>query len=937
MRVHILLFAAFLMATGEMSAQETVHFASVSGRVTDPSGAVVQGARVTSRQTETNLTRSVETDVEGRFRFPYLPVGPYEIVVRRAGFADASRSVTLTVGAAFELTILLNLAAAETNVTISSEVAVLEGARSQIAGTVPQAEITNLPLNGRSFLDVALLIPGVSSTNTGSTQLFPETSAVPGQGISINSQRNFSNSFIVDGLSANDDAAGLSGVLYGLDVVRELQVVTSGGQAEFGRALGGYVSVVTKSGTNQTHGDLYGYFRNQRLNANNALSGTKLPLTQAQYGASLGGPAVRDRTFYFTNFEQRRLNQSGLVTINPVNVAVINARLTSVGYQGPLIATGQYPNPVHNTNFFFKGDHVFGEKDLFSIRYALYDVASENSRGVGGLSAVTAAAGLDNTDQTVAASNILTVSSRTVNETRAQFTHSSLAAEPNDTVGPSVTIAGVASFGRLSGSPTGRLNDLFEIADNLSYQRGAHAIRLGADFLYNSTTITYPRSIRGGYSFSSLANFLNGVYNNAGFTQTFGNSLVAQSNPNVGVYAQDEWKLKPRFTLNVGLRYDLQFLETVGTDTNNISPRAGFAWTPFESRTTVVRGSFGLFYDRVPLRAVANALLSSRNTTTITDTSQVSVSLSPAQAGAPVFPNIIGSLPPAVLANFTTMLSPMKSAYSVQGSFEVERQLGSRAAISLGYLHLRGLHLINSVNQNVPGCVASGTNNGCRPNPNFANNSRYSPDANSRYDGLTVSFLQRPRPWGNYRISYTYSKALANVGEFFFSSPIDNFNVWKDWGRSDDDQRHRLVFNGIVQSPSGPARSVWQHLSHDFQLSGMLQYTSALPFNITAGTNTVQGTAARPLLNGDFIPRNAGTGFDLFTVNVRLSRVFQLSERVRLLGIAEAFNALNHVNGATLNGTFGSGAYPTNPLPTFRQTTSVLDPRTLQLAVRLTF
>jgi hypothetical protein len=140
---------------------------------------------------------------------------------------------------------LLSVAATETSLTVTGEATVLEAARSQIAGTVLQTEIRTLPLNGRNFLDLALLVPGVSPTNTRSTQLFPETSAVPGQGISVSSQRNFSNSFIVDGLSANDDAAGLSGIFYGLDVVQEFQVVTSGGQAELGRALGGYSNVVT--------------------------------------------------------------------------------------------------------------------------------------------------------------------------------------------------------------------------------------------------------------------------------------------------------------------------------------------------------------------------------------------------------------------------------------------------------------------------------------------------------------------------------------------------------------------------------------------------------------------------------------------------------------------------------------------------------------------
>ena len=292
-------------------AQETVNSASVSGRVTDPSRQVVQGAQVTARQTDTNLTRSGFTDHEGRFRFPYLRVGPYEIKVQAKGFAEVTRSLSLTVGAAYELPISLAIGTTETKVTVTDEALVLEAARSQIAGTVSQTEVKSLPLNGRNFLDLALLVPGVSPTNTASTQLFPETSAVPGQGISVSSQRNFSNNFIVDGLSANDDAAGLSGIFYGLDVVHEFQVVTSGGHAEFGRALGGYINMVTKSGTNSMHGSLYGFLRNKRFNAANALSHTKLPLTQGQYGAGLGGPLIQDRTFFYSNFEQRLLNQSG--------------------------------------------------------------------------------------------------------------------------------------------------------------------------------------------------------------------------------------------------------------------------------------------------------------------------------------------------------------------------------------------------------------------------------------------------------------------------------------------------------------------------------------------------------------------------------------------------------------------------------------------------
>jgi hypothetical protein len=919
-------------------AQETIHSASISGRVTDPSAGVVSEAVVTARHLETNQIRSTMTDREGRFRLPYLKVGLCEIRVEKRGFGRLTRRLDLRAGSAFELPIALAIGETMTEVTVSAEATMLDAARTQIAGTVLQSEVDSLPLNGRSFLDLALLVPGVSPTNTASTQLFPETSAVSGQGISISSQRNFSNNFIVDGLSANDDAAGLSGVFYGLDTVEEFQVVTSGGQVELGRALGGYIHVVTKSGTNQLHGDFYGYLRNQRFNATNGLSRTKLPHTQTQYGAGLGGPIARDRTFYFTNLEQRRLNQSGLVTISPANVAAVNARLAEVGYPGPPVTTGLYPNPVHNTTFLGKIDQKLSARDQFSVRYSLYDVAARNSRGAGALSAPSASSHLDNRDQTIAASNVVTLSPRTVNETRGQYTRSNLAAPPSDPLGPAVNIAGVASFGTSSGSPTGRSNHLYEMVNNLSHQAGAHAIRVGASFLFNDTTIVYPRSIRGSYSFSSLNNFLNGTYNNQGFSQTFGETTVSQKNPNVGLYAQDEWKVTPRFTVNAGLRYELQFLDTIATDTNNVSPRFGIAWAPFDSRRTVIRASGGLFYDRIPLRALANALLSAGNTTEVSRLRQIGVSLSPGQSGGPRFPAILTELVPTVtLPNLATMDRGMQNAFSQQASFEIEQQVGRRGTLSAGFQHLRGLHLIINVNQNVPTCAVSGNNNGCRPNLNYANHTQYSSLADSNYNAMHISYVQRPVRFGHFRLSYTYSKALNNVGEFFFSGPIDHYNIWRDYGRSDDDQRHRLVVQGGIHSSMAPAKTVWQHIANGFQFSGMFQYYSALPFNIVAGSTTIQGTQARPMVNGAFIPRNAGTGFDFVGLSTRLSRTFRLQEALRMEVLAEAFNALNRFNGVTRNTTFGSGTYPTNPLPAFGQVTSVAEPRSVQFAARLRF
>jgi hypothetical protein len=200
-----------------------------------------------------------------------------------------------------------------------------------------------------------------------------------------------------------------------------------------------------------------------------------------------------------------------------------------------------------------------------------------------------------------------------------------------------------------------------------------------------------------------------------------------------------------------------------------------------------------------------------------------------------------------------------------------------------------------------------------------------------------VSFVQRAADWGQYRVSYTLSKSMNNVGEFFFSSPIDPFDLSKDWGRSDDDQRHRLVVHGSVNSSMEPATTTWEQISHGFQLSAILQAYSSLPFNITSGVTTIQGTAGRPIVDGEFIERNAGIGSDFFSLSARLTRSFRLAGRVELEALAEGFNLTNHRNVLTRNTTFGTGAYPTNPVPSFNQITAVGEPRSFQFGLRVRF
>ena len=548
------------------------------------------------------------------------------------------------------------------------------------------------------------------------------------------------------------------------------------------------------------------------------------------------------------------------------------------------------------------------------------------------------------TNHTFAVSNVATLSPRTFNETRAQFSYDDLSAPPNDQTGPAVNISGVATFGRSTSSPTGRRNYLGELFDNLVLQRGAHTLKTGVDFLYNDT-ITFPQSLRGSYSFSSLATFLAGTYNSQGYTQNFGTPVVQQNNPNVGFYIQDEWKVRPALTLNVGVRYDLQWLQTINTYTNNVTPRIGVAWSPFPNQGTAVRASYGLFYDRIPLRPLANALLSANNTIDPLQARFLSFSFSPTDAGAPRFPAVATAPPAVARPNFTTMDPNIQSPYAQQASLEVEQQLSSVSTLSISYQHVRGIDLIAAINTNI-------NLDGSRPDPTRGNIKPYSSKFDSYYDGLEVSYLRRPVSWGSMRLSYTLSKAIDNLGEFFFSSPINNFNLRQDRSRSDDDQRHRVVLNAMLNSPASAAHGFVEHLTHGWKLNGILQYYSSLPFNIVTGTTTRQATSQRPCapglnlvgtnpctqaLEGAVIGRNAGHGFDSFTLNTRLSREFALTERLKLEGIAQAFNTLNHRNNLIPIATWGTGAYPTNPNANFGQPTAVGDPRSVQLAARDSF
>jgi hypothetical protein len=916
----------FLLSATPVVGQQTVTSATLSGRVEDASGAVVSGASLSATSVDTNQKQTATTDYEGRYRFPYLQVGSYKLAIEAQGFAPLTRELTVAVGQALDLPITLEVSGVSAQVNITSDVPMIETVRTQVTETIRPDEINQLPLNGRNYLDLALLVPGVSPTNTGSNQRFAETSAVPGQGISIAGQRNLYNSFVVDGVSANDDAADLTGTYYSEEVINQFQVITSGGIAEFGRASGGVVNIITKSGTNDWRGNLYGFARNQRFDARNPLAPTKDLLTQAQCGGTISGPIKRNRTFFFANFEQTRRNYSAVLTIAPAAVTSINNRLNAGGYKGPLLGTGVVPASFDTTNFFARVDHKLNDRNQLSARYSLYHIIADNSRTVGGLNAVSRGSGLDDTDQTVAISNITMLSSRTLNEARFQYTNSRLGAPINDTIGPAVGISGVANFGTATSSPLARDINLFEAVDSVSTQRRNHSPKAGVDFLYNRVNIVFPGALQGVYAFNSLSNFLTGNYST--YQQAFGAPSQFQSNPNVGVFGQDEWRVRPSFTINAGLRYDLQFLPSpIQTDTNNVAPRLGLAYAPGD-RKTVIRASFGIYYDRIPLRATSNALQRD-------GTKYLVVQLSPTQAGAPIFPNVLTVQPSTFLTkpNITRIDPNIEASYSEQANVQVERELPGNALISVGYLHLRVLHIIASRNVNVPTVpVSAGVPNLGRPDPNWGNISRYESSGDSYYNGMVVSFNKRAAHWATLRVSYTLSKTTDDAGNFFFSTPQNNFNLRDDMGRSDNDQRHRLVLSGSFQSPPQGKEEGLRRALQGFQLSYIFTYASRLPFNILLGSdrNLDTNNNDRPVGVG----RNTGRGFDFAAFDLRLSRRFRITERVGLDVLAEGFNLFNRANFGVPNNTFGPG---TTPNATFGQPTAAFDPRQFQFGLKVSF
>lgn len=544
-------------------AQAQMSSADLKGAVRDPAKALISGATVTATHLATNISRSTTTSSTGDYRIPLLPPGEYDIKVEMKGFtAQLRRGVTLTVGQTAVIDFDLQVRQVSTQVeVVSGEIPVIEAERTQQADTLTQKPIQNLPINGRNFLSFALLAPGVVEENpTFASNLLPQ---IPTSHLNFAGQNGRANSVTVDGVDNNDIAVNGVRPTISQEAVQEFQINRSNFNAEFGRAAGGAINIVSKSGANQFRGNVYNYFRHERLDARNAFA-TYLekdpPFKRNQPGFTLGGPVVKERAFFFAAYEGLFRRESAFTTIlndpsilrpTPGQQSLINLfkSLPALAASGQQIedllttsATSSFPSaenpipynritydlltraqgafPVQETQSVgsLRLDHSVSERDQILFRYSLTN-NSQHGVGVGGLNAPSTSFDIALRDHALVFGENHTFSGRAYNEFRFQFARNVFNVDTSDPFGPRINLSGIGRFGRDFNNPTDRTQRRIQLVDNLSYLRGRHSFKMGGDF--NRFTFDALLGIfRGGdLSFTRLPIPLSSVFGESNAAQ----------------------------------------------------------------------------------------------------------------------------------------------------------------------------------------------------------------------------------------------------------------------------------------------------------------------------------------------------------------------------------------------------------------------------------
>ncbi len=969
-RLIVALAVLFLAAAPPALAQNSVG-GDFEGVVRDATGGVLPGATLVLTNVDTGVARTTVTNETGRYRMAAMPAGAYRLEVSLDGFATVQRAgLALEVGQVLTVDITLPPAGVSQEVTVTAAAPVIERGRTQTGAVVTRTEIENLPSNGRDFLSFSTVVAGVTGQQMSGQ----------GSGISFNGQRARSNNVSLDGVDANGALNGNTRQTISQEAVREFQVVTSQFAPEFGRASGGLVNIVSRSGTNEFRGNAFIYARDESMDARNAFVTEGKPEFQRQnYGATLGGPLRRNRTFFFGAFERMQRDESGVITISQSALDTINATLAARPIPGSpvkAITTGVYPIKRRDTLASLKLDHSLSPSNTLTLRYTYGKSVEENAGGVGigGLVSESGGGGMDGVDQSFLGSWTSIFSPALLGEARLQVAPRELTQYANDAIGPRVVISGVATWGRNTNFPVILDETTTQGSYTLSWQKGRHFFKAGGDITHVAATSSFPVSFGGSFTFGSLASFVAGTPST--FTQGFGNPIIDLPDTLYSAFLQDSWTVSDRLTLVYGVRYDYDAqpqniprdrsnpLEAplddgIHRDGNNVSPRAGFTWDPLGGGRTLVRGGYGRFYDKVFLLVARNALLARQ-----------SISLSGANAtaqfAAGAFPES-DQLPTGFsLSRPSINLSDpeMEIPYVDQVSLGVERQLSTNWSAGINLVRNWGSALLVSDNTNLgaptiltaANAAALGVSN---PNaqqlgrPYYGSNNRLDPLYNniqmvsstgwSSYYGAQFTVQKRLADGYSLRANYILSESKDDGSDFTQAEqPNDPYNRRAERSYSAEHQRHRVTLTGVWELPYGrddhrDTNPLLKGVFGGWTMSTTFTYRSGTAENPSVGSDVnADGNSStdRPFIDGVMAGRNSHEGPDYASVNLRLSKRFRFDRRRALLLQLEAFNLFNRTNYGGVNMTWGTTAAARD---TFGQFTSANAPRQLQLGAKFEF
>ena len=990
MKLHRWLFSALLTTLLVLSSAmafsvfgQTSNTGTVTGVVHDEKGGLVPGASVKLVNLGTNAERSVDTSADGNFEITQLVPGTYRLEVTATGFAKyVQEPVTVNVLQRTTVSPELKVGAIGETVNVTGEnAALVETTKTDVSGVIDQRRLENLPVNGRSFASLAILIPGATLQPS-----FDPTKARVGT-FSVGGSTGRNLNVTIDGGDNKDNAVG--GILqnFSMEGIQEFALSTQRFSAANGRSGGALLSVVSKSGSNDFHGSVFGFFRDDSLNANapkllaeargeSTAGAEKPPFNRQQFGGSIGGPIKKDKAFFFGAIERTRERGNSFV---PEEDQAKIAFLEPFGYEAvPLL-----PQPFNDWQYTIKGDFILSPKHTLVTRFAGQNNDALNDQA-GFLIVHTDLSGGNeslNTLYNFLAALNSTLSASTVNTFSYQF-------QTFDNRINATTDLDLLAFpdglliGRNGNVPQQTLQKKHQFHDDFSWSRGNHNFKFGGDF-------TYVPTLGGLFAFNSAPEYdfnfnadeiaLNpdqfpqgfrttqiqpGPITCAAFADTpnctladlDGIGVVAQvvlsgGDPSFNLregakqfafYAQDDWKITPRFTLNIGVRYDVDFgfvdnahaaenrtfqvlriidspfaSKVVEDDKNNISPRVGFAWDVRGNGRSVIRGGYGIYFDQsflnVPLFAVQQAN-PEIYATFANDAANLSIDSPP-----PTIPRPLNNLLPLTRGR---MLDPdFEAPYTQQFNFGYAHEIGKDMALEFDYVHILGLHeftgldinprigpLINAQRTTPTSqtprvlddefaahaaelIAAFGT-----PNP-LGRISLAQSDGRSRYDAFTVAFKKRYANRYQLNAHYTLAKSQAWFGATadFGLQPQNLFEKFDpiNFGPTNEDERHRFVVSGIFDLP-------W-----DFQVAPIFQLASARPFSIfpscLCDINRDGVTNDRESVNPTVddqnkLPLNSERGDSFSQLNVRVSKFFKWGENKKLGLFFEAFNVFNTGN-----------------------------------------